>query len=407
MTIINIQNKIFIVLLTLCVTLSSGYALSTVNLNYYYVEFILFYIFLYKIILYFNVKKIDFFIYSFLSLILMISIPFIIHGAENFTVYSSYLFKIVIAFGIVISFEFSDFSLYFRKLMLIISLISLLGYYLLNVENSAFLTSLPEYINLNDAIYKSAYVYFYIPWISERNMGIFWEPGLFATFLILSLIFEIFSDKKKSKFRVLVYCVTLITTTSSAGYLLLFILFFMWIIKFLTEKSFEFKKYFTPLILTLSIIILLNYQKIIYGLNLQNNKIFSKLVGENLVEQTRVSAPKFNIQMFAENPLFGNSLNFITENISFVADTSTNTFALSMFGVLGIQYSLFWIYGLFREKSIFNIDVLSLKILMLLMFLIILNKEPHLGNLFTWCILFYMLKPDNQKIKYKEKKINE
>ena len=404
----KLKQSFFILILTLCVILSSGYALSTVNINYFYMELFVAYIMMFRIILYFKNEHFNFLKYCFLSLSLMVIIPFVIHGAENLIVYSSYFFKIVIAFGIVITFRFLDFSLYFRKIMLFVSIISLFGYYVLNVSKLSFMLYLPEFINLNDVTYKGAYLFFYIPWIPERNMGIFWEPGLFATFLIFSLLFEIFlNEDKKSSFRILIYSITIITTNSSAGYLLLFIILIMWTIKFLTDKSIELRKYFSFFILIFFVVILTNYQKIIYSLNLEENKTFSKLVGSNLAEQTRVSAPQHNIDMFLKNPVFGNSVKFITENINYVADTSTSTFALSIFGIFGIQYSILWIYGSFKKRSIFTSNVFSIRILGLLIFLIIINKEPHLGLLFSWCVMFYLIKPNDLKLKLNERNINE
>ncbi|WP_128124369.1 hypothetical protein [Exiguobacterium sp. AM39-5BH] len=117
----------------------------------------------------------------------------------------------------------------------------------------------------------------------------------------------------------------------------------------------------------------------------------SKLIGSNLMEQSRLSAPFHNFEMFLKSPFFGNSIEVVFDNIDFVADTSTSSFALSVFGIFGVQYTLFWIYGLTKKSEILIADSIPVKFMILLVFLIILNKEPHLGILFSWCIMFYLV----------------
>ena len=84
------------------------------------------------------------------------------------------------------------------------------------------------------------------------------------------------------------------------------------------------------------------------------------------------------------------------DNIKFVADTSTSTYLLSAFGVLGAFYTIAIIYGILRQK---NVGIIS-KILILIIALLIVNKEPHLQNVFTWILIFYLVGGASQNDLY-------
>uniref|UniRef100_UPI000FF138CB hypothetical protein n=1 Tax=Exiguobacterium sp. AM39-5BH TaxID=2292355 RepID=UPI000FF138CB len=142
--------------------------------------------------------------------------------------------KIILIISIISLFGYYLVNIQKSSFMQSISIISLFGYYLVNIQKSSFMQSLPEFLNLNNVPYQGVYLFFYIPWIPERNLGIFWEPGLFATFLVIGLLFELFFNNKKiSIFRVIIFSLTIFTTQSSAGYLLLFIVSVAFFINFI------------------------------------------------------------------------------------------------------------------------------------------------------------------------------
>jgi hypothetical protein len=59
-----------------------------------------------------------------------------------------------------------------------------------------------------------------------RNPGPFWEPGLFAVFLNLALLFNFIKEKKIWNFKNIVLIAALISTFSTAGYIGFFVLVF-------------------------------------------------------------------------------------------------------------------------------------------------------------------------------------
>ena len=65
--------------------------------------------------------------------------------------------------------------------------------------------------------------------ILPRNAGPFWEPGAFAVYLSVALVFIFLSTKSIKNKYVLVFSLAILTTQSTAGYLSLFI-FWIWAI---------------------------------------------------------------------------------------------------------------------------------------------------------------------------------
>lgn len=76
-----------------------------------------------------------------------------------------------------------------------ITAISLVGYYLVNY--TTLLSGLPRMINSNESEYTVGYIFNYITRMPERNCGVFWEPGVFASFLCTAMLYEILFSSQK------------------------------------------------------------------------------------------------------------------------------------------------------------------------------------------------------------------
>ncbi len=388
-------NRIFIVLCVVMLIYTSGYALSTVFTFGIYIEALFAYLFLFPIMLVHFKKKVNILTTSFILLFVMVVSTFITSGLTSATAYLSIIFKIIIAFGVVTLYDFHDFARYYLKIMKFVATTSLIGHYLINYSNYAL--DLPIVTNINSVPYGVGYLFFYIPWIPERNCGIFWEPGLFATFLIIAIIFEFFYKKNKRSFlNIFLFIAAILTTRSSAGYGLLLLILFLVILKSLYfVKDVRMRKVSMFLVFVSSVIILLNYNYVIEFLNLSDNDVIFKLASEQLATQSRILAINHNLATFLNNPFFGVGISQAYRNVRHVADTSTSTFMLGVFGFMGFQYTFYWVYGILKNR---NNDI-YVNIMILLIFLFVINKEPHQGIVFSWCILFYFLKNSSNKSK--------
>jgi hypothetical protein len=78
-----------------------------------------------------------------------------------------------------------------------------------------------------------------------RNSGPFWEPGAFAGFIIIALIFNIILTKKLFNRRNVIFIIAILTTTSTSGYIALFLIIFFYYIQ-LSNNSVKFL--LTPMI---------------------------------------------------------------------------------------------------------------------------------------------------------------
>ncbi|WML55185.1 O-antigen ligase family protein [Neobacillus sp. PS3-12] len=388
------QSKVFKIICLIGVIYDSGYALSTVYIKLgFYIEAALAYLFMFPIVKLLYKKRLNIPSSAFLLLILMLVSTFITTGMTGYKTYLTFIFKIIIAFGIVIVYKFDDFVKVYLKIMVLVSVFSLIGYFMTNSGNMLF--NFPTVENANSVLYGVGYIFFYIPIVSARNCGIFWEPGLFATFLIIAMIFELFYKKNKpSILKIILFVICLITTNSSAGYgLLLFVFCLIAVNKACSIRNKYIRTALSLLTIFLSIICITNYSNIFELIGLADNPIVAKLFGDQLKDQSRVLAINYNISMFLKEPIFGVGFIEAFRNVKYVADTSTSTFLLSVFGIFGIQYTFYWVVGIINSKN----NHWLVNTMIAIVFLLIINTEPHYMILTSWCIIFYFLQSTVKK----------
>jgi hypothetical protein len=97
-----------------------------------------------------------------------------------------------------------------------------------------------------------------------RNSGMFFEPGQFASYLILAIIFRLFLDRGFSLKNNLIFVIALFFTFSTAGYLFFFIVLFFYYFLTLNNKP--------AIVILLLAIVYLGYNTYI-GLDFMGEKI--------------------------------------------------------------------------------------------------------------------------------------
>lgn len=381
------QTKSFITIFILIIIACSGYVLQTVVWQIEYLPLLGVLFVIIPIIYVLRYKPINIHTASFLSFVVMVMSTYITNGGESVRYYFLFLSIVTVAFGISLIYSFDIVVNLYLKLMIMITLVALAGYCLNNYTD--VLQFLPHIKNLNDVEYSFGIIFSSIISIPERNCAIFWEPGLFATFLIYALVFEIiFKQGKVSINRILIFSIGIITAHSSAGY----ILFILSILLLLSKRTLKKEQLFLRIIKVIFFIIIIccivNYEAIIYMTPLREDEYIQKLLPENLMTTSRMLAIKHNLEVFMYNPIFGSGISTVLSSMQNVADTSTSTYLLSIYGGLGGLYSIWWIYAIGKLKglNIYN------KIILFAIIFSILNKEPHATLLFTWCLLFWLIK---------------
>ncbi len=384
------HNKIVVLFFVLVVCFTSGHAMQTINFSLQRLIIPAFLLLSGSVFKEVTGKNLNIHSSSVILLVLMICMTAMIYfGSAAFTYFMLLIF-VLTAFGITTVYSFEDFIDTYLKIMTVVAAISIVGYYLVN--NTNVLSVLPTYNNVNGVEYKVGWIFNYIVEIPERNCGMFWEPGLFATNLIFSLVFEIaFKKTRPNLIRITLFTWAVITTNSSAGFLLLF--FSAWLLftkgKIGTTKEFNIFSAFIKLIFfVLGLVIILNLDEIINMTSLSDNEYVVKLLSDNVSDSSRARAALFNLEIFLKNPILGAGYSGVFSQMDFVADTSTSTYIMSVFGILGSLYTILWVYGIFKIK---HLNVFS-KLLICIIVFSIINKEPHLSILLTWTILFYLLK---------------
>jgi hypothetical protein len=285
----------------------------------------------------------------------------------------------------------------FLRIMALMSTASIFLWFWVNVLDQSFPSIALE--NVNGVHYETIIIasLFDEPYItSHASMGIFWEPGVFASFIIVALLLELHFEEKTSLARVGAFIVALLTTESTAGILLVPIVF----ASVLMERCVKYRLPVFLMLLIGSITLVFLSSPILRFLASINPDMFLKLVEDNAVTaNTRIQSPFICLSIFSSGPIFGygysGALDLYQSTIAYQGDvdslTSTSFFLLSAYGLTGI------ILVLLPLLSVANISKKSAysKILILIIIVAILNKEPHMTTCFLYALAFYPLFENN------------
>lgn len=151
---------------------------------------------------------------------------------NNYSLQSSIHFLLKIYTGIsvviIIGNHFID---YYKKILLFFCVVSLfcftlncLGVVLPFINITSTNIDGGRVLRVSSVLYTQLYSIGHS--LTLRNCGPFWEPGAFQGFINLALFFEILSLREKNKLfsiNSFVYIITILTTTSTGGYVTLFV----------------------------------------------------------------------------------------------------------------------------------------------------------------------------------------
>lgn len=333
----------------------------------------------------------------FVGILFMIIWAMALHLTTTILYYVLLIIYVASMYAVSAEYTFSEINRMFTKIMNFISAVAVLFYYLVNGTDIG--NSFKTITNTNNAVYKSIGIYVYNPAIIERNHGCFWEPGVFATMIVFAMVFLLFrlnetrdpKERRNIILGIVVQSIALYTTSSSAG-IVLFGLFLLLIFTMRMSSNLSVLAKIGSWIGVLIVIyVLLNYSTLIEFFGLDSNYFFARIAQkEGFLENSRYFYFNTDWNYFLQNPILGYG---IVQTNSLVAsgggDTCTSIYALLVFGIFGLQYTLFYIIGILKLK----VNGLS-KLIMVVMLLCIINKEPHLVMLMTWLIMFMLFRPD-------------
>lgn len=306
---------------------------------------------------------------------------------SRFSTYLILASLIVISYYISTIYDLDDFVGTYINTIFAFTVVSLVFYFIVNSNPSLVhalrKTSVNSYFR-----YNTIFIFNWIEGLDQRNCGPFWEPGIFASHLILAMNFELLFGRK-SKIKLFIFALALLTCNSSAGFFLSAIVIAE---LFLQTSSFNdsiSKRIWRLLIIVILMLVIINLDFILETTGLINNEYMTKLTTERINENTRVLSIGFNISRFVQSPLLGNGLTASVANSQVMTpDTTTTFYLLNLLGISGIFYTIFLGRGILKTKNI----SLSHRLCLLVTLLIIINKEPHYEFSIVWCLILILNK---------------
>lgn len=246
--------------------------------------------------------------------------------------------------------------------------------------------------------------------VLQRNIGVFWEPGMFQGFVITAMILKAIDNHKitiKSVVYQLVMIICIFTIQSTTGYILLLPVALIYILRILNRYSRKLRVTLTVIILLIVTAVFLN-ENILQGIvNAVSPDIATKLdVSTSISGSTRWYGILGDAILVFKHPLGIGINHLVDERNSIINDltslssgASTNTTFTMMFkyGVIsGIMYLIICIRACYRMT---NDNLCNTSIFIAMM--IIINTEPHYLTLFfTTLFMYYAC-----DFKIKERKI--
>ena len=291
----------------------------------------------------------------FIVLCISILLPAFVNG--NFGVLEvKYILIMTCSFLIVKRFTFEEFKQRYVQVMFVIALLALLGYV---ISKTSIITRLPLVTNYNEVEYVNGIFFSAIKFtysgITNRMQGIFWEPGLFATYISIAILFldkSMFNNKKRYYVVLFMLIVCLVLSRSGAGIIMLALLA---IIKLFENKKGESIIHTIIAFIAYGIIVLLFF---LYSTSLNmwvDQYLLSKVNdASNVSNLTRVNSVILDIILFIKNIPFGTGLSMYSYEVSIYKDiypsscTSTLTMFLASLGIFGFSQFIFWIRGIIR-----------------------------------------------------------
>jgi hypothetical protein len=107
-----------------------------------------------------------------------------------------------------------------------LTIISLFVFIIQSITPSLFysLSSLLNFMTQSEQVSANGwyiFIYMFSGWGAHRNCGFMWEPGAFASILVIFIMYRFQTNNFKLDKVIIVFFITLITTFSTAGYLAL------------------------------------------------------------------------------------------------------------------------------------------------------------------------------------------
>ncbi len=327
-----------------------------------------------------RIKQISFILLFTLSMLLTI----LINMDYHFNPYIAIFLQIMVAFFLTYVISFNSFVDKYTKVMFTLALVSLV-FFLIQQIYPAIVYNFKFIEGPNTADYYNAYIHVFLSakdysdlYLLSRNSGIFWEPGAYQAFLNLALFLYLIKASKVNIYVLLTFIITIITTFSTNGYIILILILLSFSRKiFISNKITGFLLLIT--ITLSSLYILNNSASLIDSFFFAFNKLFM----EGRIYE-RISLGDLNY-LFVDNRINLFGISFSTFE-SFGVPLWNSIIHTTI--VLGLPFTFMLIYGYFN----FTRKVTSKWVVFFLILLMFFSTETLFWRpLFLYLIFIGML----------------
>jgi hypothetical protein len=322
-----------------------------------------------------------------LSLILISFLATMIINMDFRTGYFIEFMVVLLASLISNRIKFKDFAFYFNKIVYVLSAVSLI-IFAISIIAPAVIDIFPVTMNYNGSEYNSILFWNVMKTdLPKENLGIFREGGVYVIYLLLAVIIELFHNSEINYKRLLVYITALITVSSTAGYVILAFLMFVYVLK---TNNAGIKIGFSIII---ALFVIFFFQTLISAVFVK----FDPESSQYRSTQSRLSSFVIPIMIFIKH-IYGVGLSnfgnlYTTDSLKYFGTAfnptgeSTNT-VLNTFAIFGIIYGVLLIYALIRFSRIFGSTKLNMITVLLALLMMTSTQELRFSLLFNVIIMY-------------------
>lgn len=264
----------------------------------------------------------------------------------------------------------------FSNIMYVISIYSLITYVVSCIVPSVIYI-FPSTYNINGLMaFNVGLSFVNINNYLIRNMGLFWEPGAFQTYLVFAILFEKYKYNLSRPIRIFVFMLAIISTWSTVGIINLFLLTIVIVIE---SKC----KICVIIYAFLLAIIFMFYE---YLPEVIKHFIFGKIYDFIFLNSTEVTSASvrydstiYPFYAFLSHPFIGIGYVGLEKSIPTAHSMTTNTI-LNWFAVYGIIYGSIFINAIIKFTMTFSNKHKISYMLIFIIILLSLSTEEYSRN---------------------------
>lgn len=295
-----------------------------------------------------------------LSFIIIELFQYIYFGGFNLRTFFGTYIRLFLAFSVICIVRQNFFKTY-TIIIYFFSIFSLFFYFLTFIPGvpNFYLETLGNIIPntfTDDGFYKGSkniiiYNFHENALITFRNSGPFWEPGAFAVFLLIALIFNHINEKKIFTKKNLIFIITIVTTLSTTGFICLFVFLFYLNYNILRKNILFIVFFILSFIGTIAL-----YERIPF----LKDKIEKDIAYSNETTTSRFGSALADYNLFKESPLFGygraGAKNNFKEEKFFDVGNHRNNGVFNLLVTYGLFITIIYLYKILetlKEVGVF------------------------------------------------------